>query len=377
MWVWWLLIVIVPVLGSLSEKYEYFYRDGEGLKARRANKIFYIAACALLIFFAGLRSTTGAGVLSIGDTRVYTGLFRTIVKDNVVDFLRSTDFEGDWGFYAFMSLCKQIFHVQEQGLFFICSLLTIGALCFRYYKLNTMSNGLLFFLFITMGLYLGTMNGVRQYLVSALLFLAFPLIEKKKWIPYFIIVVTLSTMHSSALIFILFYFIANRPAWGNVMKGMIVATIILMITYPITGRFVAALLSSGSYSQYSDTILSSGGGSNILRIAVYIAPVILAFRSRERMKYEPHYNIIVNFSVLNMLFMILAFQNWIYARICIYLTPYWLMLFVWDLKYAFTQNSKKLVLIGYGLLCCFFFWYEINIGYGGQIYTSEILGIGR
>ena len=376
MWVWWFLIVCVPLFGALSEQQGKLIYSASGEGRHQPNALLYSVACGLLIFFAGLRSTTGDGVLSIGDTRVYTGLFRTLVKDNILDFFRLTDLSGDWGFYALMTLFRQFFRVDAQGLFFICSFITICALFYRYYTLNLPYVGLRFFLFISLGSYVTAMNGVRQYLVSSILFLAFPLIKGKHWKQYFIIVIILSTMHNSALVFLLLYFIADKPAWGKVMKGMIWATLLLLVTYPITGQFISFLLSGSNYSQYSETILSSGGGANILRIAVYVAPILLAFRYRRLIEGEPYYNIITNFSVLDTLFMILAATNWIYARFCIYLTPFWLIQFTWVLKYAFTKESKRLALYICIILCSIYFWYEMYIAYGGQIYTSTILGIG-
>lgn len=376
MWVWWFLMICVPLLGKLSEQYGGIIEGSDGEIYKKSNALLYFMACGILILFAGLRSTTGAGVLSIGDTQVYTGLFRMLVKDNIFDFFRQTELTGDWGFYALMSLFRQIFRVDAQGLFFICSGITIGSLFYRYYKLNLSNIGLLLFLFISLGSYLSTMNGVRQNFVSGILFLTFPLIKEKRWRLYFIIVIILSTMHNSVLIFLLLYFIADKPAWGKIMKGMIWATLLLLVTYPITGQFISFLLSESNYSQYSETVLSSGGGANILRIAVYVTPILLAFRYRRLIEKEPYYNIITNFSVLNTLFMILAATNWIYARFCIYLTPFWLIQFTWVLKYAFTKESKRLSIYICVILCSIYFWYEMYIAYGGQIYTSTILGIG-
>ena len=161
------------------------------------------------------------------------------------------------------------------------------------------------------------------------------------------------------------------------MKGMIVCTILLVVSYPITGRYISILLAeSDSVAQYSDQIISSGGGANIVRIAVYVLPVLFAFRYRNKMKSEPHYDIIVNIAVLDMLFMILAMENWIYARFCIYFDPFLLIVYLWILKYCFTKESRNFARIVYYGVFLVYFWYQMYIGYGGQIYTSQVLGIG-
>lgn len=371
---WWFLIFSAPVLMKLSEKYGQEYRI-DNVNYSRNNKIFFFCSCFLLIFFAGLRSTTGAGVLSIGDTRVYNSLFQIQVKNNIIEYLRFTDFSGDWGFYALLTIFKQFLGVNEQGLFFICSLITIGLLFLRYYSLDLKDMWLLIFLFIALGSYVSTMNGVRQWFASSILFFSFPLIRKKKWLIYFLIVIVMSTIHNSSIIFIFIYFIADKPAWGKTTKFMVGIILLLFITYPITGNVISEFLQESSYSQYSDTILISGEGSNIIRVAVYVLPIVVAYIYRDNMSKEKYYNIIINLSILDMLFMILALTNWIYARICIFLDPFILIVYIWDIKYAISTDSQKLIKIFGVILGLIYFWYQMYIGYGGQIYTSHILGI--
>lgn len=376
MFIWWAIIVSTVLLGKYIDSKDIYYRDG-GVTLQKGSKVMFWLAVGIMIFFAGLRSVTGAGMMSIGDTRVYNMLFDNIVKNNIVEYIRSTNFEGDWGFYALMSFFRGFFHANNQALFFICSLITLSCLFYRYYKLNFTDKETLFFLFVTFGIYVSTMNGVRQWLASALLFLIFPLIEKRKWIPFFIITLLASMIHSSALIFVILYFFVNRKAWGFTTKGMIVGGIFLVASYPVTGRYISMLLAeSDNFSQYSNQILSVGYGANIFRILIYVLPVIFAFYYRNNMKNEPYYDIIINFAVLDMLFMILASTNWIYARFCIYFDPFLLIVYLWILKYCFTKNSRKLVRILFYSLFLIYFWYQMYIGYGGQIYTSQVLGIG-
>ena len=61
---------------------------------------------------------------------------------------------------------------------------------------------------------------------------------------------------------------------------------------------------------------------------------------------------------------------------CIYFDPFLIILYIWDIKYAVAPNSKKLAKLLYIVCCLAYFWYQMYIGYGGQIYTSQFLGIG-
>ena len=79
MWVWWFVIIITPILAIIAEAKGKRYQMN-GIHYVCSNKTFYFISVAILLFFAGLRSTTGEGNLSIGDTRIYTSLFGTVVK---------------------------------------------------------------------------------------------------------------------------------------------------------------------------------------------------------------------------------------------------------------------------------------------------------
>ena len=373
---WWVIIVSTLLLGKYVDAKGTYYCVNN-VTLQRGSKTAYWLAVGILIFFAGLRSTTGEGVMSIGDTRIYNGLFNTVAKDNVIAFFQTTDFEGDWGFYALISLFRGVLHASNQTLFFICSLITMACLFYRYDKLDMTDKETLFFLFITFGMYISTMNGLRQWLAGAILFLAFPLIQEKRWKLYFPVVILTSLIHSSALIFLPLYFIADCRAWGKATKSMIGGVIFLLVSYPVTGKYISMLVAeSKNFSQYPDVVLSKGGGANIIRIAVYILPLLFAYYYREKMKYEPYYNIIINFSVLSVAFMILASTNWIYARFCIYLDPFLLIVYSWVLKYCFQKNSIELARILFYGVFLIYYWYQMYIGFGGQIYTSRVLGIG-
>ena len=375
MWVWWLIIVFIVWMGTLADKYGK-KQHISNFSTEKASAWYFFMAVAVMVFFAGLRSVDGGGVKSVGDTRMYNILFKTLVKDNIFDFFAETKLESDWGFYALMSLFRQIFLVKEQGLFFICSLIIIGCIMYRFYKLSLGHSDLLFYLYVTLGYYVSSMNGIRQWLVSAILFIAFPLIQKRQTVWFFLIISALSIIHRSVIVFFLLYFVITKPAWGITAKWTIAMILLLLITYPITGKYISQFLEGSTYSQYSYDVVSGSGGTSIIRVITYILPMILAYYFRNDMKREPNYDIVINMATFDMLFMILAVQNWIYARFCIYFEPYLLIVYIWDLKYCFDKRSNKFVYATYIAYGAIWFWYQMYIAFGGQIYTSKVLGIG-
>ena len=275
--VWWMTLISTFVLSWFALKTGKIYRTNTSLVRYRANKIVAIVPCIILIVVAGLRSNVGT------DTGAYISSFKNTIPNNLKDFFLTTDYEGDWGFNLFQTVIKQVFGNNPQCMIFICSFITIGCIFVVFYKYSDCLE-LAVFYFIAAGNYLVTMNGIRQYLVSAILFLAFPLVIKKKWKSYFALVLVLSTMHKSALIFIPLYFVINAKAWGAITKWIFITGVGLLVTYPVSGPIIVEILGESQYGHYGDALMSSGAGANIVRVFVYAVPIVLAYLGKKNEK---------------------------------------------------------------------------------------------
>lgn len=368
MTVWWLTLVITFLLSTLARAYS----KKNNINQYKPNKMLSILACGILIVVSGLRITEG--YMSIGDTSTYSKMFKAL-PINIVEYLSNNNLVNDWGFSLLQVVIKMFITQDVQVYFLICSFITITLIFVVLYKYCGMLE-IGVFTFIAAGNYCVSMNGVRQYLVSAILFFSFPLIYKKNWKLYFPIVLLVSTMHNSALIFIPLYFIINKPAWGIVTKLILGGGVGVYLTYPITGKLILLLLGNSEYgSTYSESLSSAsiGGGANFTRVLLYSVPVGLAYLTRNKIcSKEKYYNIVVNFSALNLIFMLMANTYWIYARYCIYFSLYMIILFCWCLKYSFDNKSKLIAYWYYIFLFCIYFWYEIAVSQG-QIYISNYI----
>lgn len=78
----------------------------------------------------------------------------------------------------------------------------------------------------------------------------------------------------------------------------------------------------------------------------------------------------INTTLLNFLFTLLANKYWIYARMNIYFSLFSIVLLCYVLKYAFTSNSTKLVYYFSILLYFLFYYYEMVISLGMK-YSSQ------
>lgn len=368
MTIWWITLFstyFLCLFARMNGKYRYV----KGERVFRANALFAGMACAILIFVSGFRE-------GVGDTYTYRNLFEK-VPANFISFVKHPTIKEDSGFYAGVAFIKQFISNDSQMILLCLAIITIGLIFFTYYKHTDMIE-MAVFMFITSGCYLVTMNGLRQYLASAILFFCFPMIQKKQWQYYLPIVLICSRIHQSALIFLILYFVVDQPAWGNTTKWILFIGIFLFVTYPVTGPMLADLLGETQYGNYKDALTSNGSGANMMRVVVMAVPVVMSYLGKDFLRgKEKYYNIMVNFSVINLIAILLATKFWIYARFNMYFSVYMIILLIWCIRYLFNEQNEKIVY----LMCmgCYtlYYYFEMHISLGyGPLYHHFIKSIG-
>ncbi|OOR64496.1 EpsG family protein, partial [Bacillus mycoides] len=223
------------------------------------------------------------------------------------------------------------------------------------------------YVYITSGMYLVSMNGIRQYLAAAIVFAATKYIFDGNWKMYALIVLFASTFHQSALVLIPVYFLIRRRAWSGVTFLLLFLAVLIVIGF---NQFTEVLFKAIEDTQYSQYKEFHEGGANILRVAVDSTPLILAYIGKDRLReIFPECDVIVNMALLGTVFMFISTQNWIFARFSIYFGLYQLILIAWVIK-LFTKKDRKLIY--YSILLCYFiyFVYEHIITLG-VIYKSN------
>lgn len=368
--VWWITLFITYMFCLFARGTSKITVLVDGEKIKKPNKIFSFFALLILVLVSGLRS-------GIGDTSTYRWSFE-LIPYGFFDYAKQIILNNtsDGGFSILGAFIKNFISDDSQVYFFILSAITLTLIFQTFYKYcGLLEVGV--FTFITNGAYLVTMNGVRQYLVSSILFASFPLIYKKKFVVYVLLVLLMSTMHASALVFIPLYFLVNLPAWGKGSKILFIGGIISYIFYPITSQVFMLFLSDTQYSHYGDSLLGGDAGSNIIRMFVAVVPIVLSYIFREKIRVrEKYFNIMLNFSILNFIFMMLSSaSSWIFARFCMYFGLYGIILLCWCIKYGWGDKKNKGLIYMIGLtLYALYYYYEMHISLG-QTYASEYITI--
>ncbi|MBJ7994993.1 EpsG family protein [Bacillus mycoides] len=321
----------------------------------KPNQFLILMAALSLILVSGLRN-------NIGDTYFYMHAYN--VTEFNWEYIKNNK---DMGFNIFQMILQK-YTDDPQVMVFITALITNVLIVFILYKYSRLID-LSLYVYITSGMYLVSMNGIRQYLAAAIVFTATKYILEGNWKKYILIVLFASTFHESALILIPIYFLIRRKAWSGTTFSLLFLAVLIVIGFNQFSQIFFAAIGDTQYGHYKDF---HEGGANILRVAVDVVPLILAYSGREKLReIFPKSDYIVNMALLGFIFMLISTQNWIFARFSIYFGLYQLILISWVVK-LFTEKDQKFIY--YAILVCYFvyFVYEHIITLG-IIYKSNFL----
>lgn len=322
----------------------------------KPNKLLISGAFVSMLAISGLRS-------NIGDTFFYKYSYE--LNDFTWEYIFS---QKDIGFGTLQMFLKNYVSEDPQILIFATALITNGIIFIVLYKYSRMIE-LSLYVYITGGLFLVSMNGIRQVLAAAIVFAATKYLINGNWVKYFLVVIVASLFHQSALILLPIYFIVRFKAWSKPTLVLLIFAVLIVIGFD---KFSSLLFSAIEDTQYGHYKNFAEGGANSLRVAVDLVPLLIAYLGREKLrKIFPDSDYIVNMVLLGFVFMMISTQNWIFARFSIYFGLYQLILISWVVK-VFREKDEKIIY--YGIIVCYFlyFFYE-NVLNLNILYKSDFL----
>lgn len=337
------------------------------LLAKKAKSKFFLwLACIIMVCVAGLRH----GFI---DTRAYRQGFVNMDISAVFDwtFFKETD-NSSKGF-ALITATIKAFTNNSQVYLFILSLITIICLFWGIVKhIPNVELGI--FLFVATGCYLGTMNGVRQYLAAAILFFFLPkwLEEKKPWKCLSLILLT-STIHASTLIFIPLYFVARLKVWGKGTWWLLIIGIFVGLFFNTGfGQIIAETLDGTTFERYENMLIAGDTSINIVRVFVNAVPLVLSFVLKEnKEKQTPIYTVMFNMTVINFLVGIFATHMVYFYRLSAYFTPYMIVFLCMEI-YAMPKENDKTLLYSATLIFYFIFFVFTMLSYGDTFFVGYL-----
>lgn len=367
------LIIWVAFFGILSNMVAKPVCVGEDRYEYRTNLFMAILTFSFLIILAGLRS-------GIADTPAYIQNFQDLPNNISEVYKVVSGYEKSRGFYFFAGLIKCFISEDYHVWLFILAVINgfCVAITLKNYSSDFATSALLFILTC----YFSWMfNGLKQFFVATVMFTATGLILKKKFIPYMLLVLFMSTFHNSVLIFIPVYFIVQGEAWN---KRTILFIVFTMLAIVFADQFTSIfndVVENTTYNESMKEIGQTDDGTSIIRILVESIPTIIAFIYRKRIKEisTPIIDLCINMSIMGSGIYVISkilSSGVMIGRLPIYFTMYNLILLPWLIRNLFSKNERRLVY--YVMIVCYFafFYYQIFINWDGFKYISDIFHFG-
>lgn len=322
---------------------------------RDTQTFFFIVGVVIFAYVTGQR-------FAFGDTVAYMDSFSETTT-TVSDVLSNFKLGEEQLFLLIKAFIKQYISTEPRVFIEIVSFITIVPILYFYFN-YTGDLKFAFLLFVLSGCWEHSMNGLRQYLACAIMLMALSLLYKRKWYLYIPIAILVAQIHTSAYIFIVVYFIANKPPWGKFTKIMLAIGLFLLVTYPVTGSFMNNLFVENT--DYGEKYNTSDFTNNInmFRLAVMSVPVVVSFINRKNMigKYK-YYDIVFNMSLLCAMCTLIGLFSAVYARLNLYFEVFNVILLVWNVNDMIKQEKYKW--IKFACICCFiaYFIYQMIFTY--------------
>lgn len=339
-----------------------------GLGQPLPNIVSLILPIVLFVPFSGLRTDTG-------DTAFYIHDFELMPADGKIDIAF-----GKETLYPMIADIVKETSDDAHDLIFITAVISLVPVLVILYKYSHPYD-LSIYLFMATGYFGLSMNGIRQYCAAGILMLGTKYLfsqKKNAIIKYGIIVFIAWMFHESSWIMMFIFIFARRKAWKPSSFMMLFLTlIVLALSGMVMPAFNEALAESdSSYSVYGgDQWNSTEGGSSFIRVIISLVPVVIAYFSRAQIRRIGFIgDVLINIGFVNAALYIISTYNWIYARLAIYTSVYYIMLLSWV---AYNGVQKKDRGLYYTVCVIMYYYYSTFLNYGIVNYISDRYFPGR
>ena len=383
--IFWIMLIWVIAIGFVQPKMSKTTLEGQNTNSEKVSWGYCILLWSVPLFFICMCT-------SFGDKAGYLGSFRS----SPLNFAELESYISTWEksslYYWLQGAVKIIFLKNEYIWYSIIAI--IQAVCvtitLRKYSADFAMS---MFIFTASTLMISWMcNGIRQFIIVAVLFACTDWIIKGKWIRYFLVVlafsgiaplakmigtnhvsVLLGGFHQSALLMIPIFFCIRGKAL-NKRLWIISSIMLLFLAFGLLDGF----LSNTAYGKdLSDKAYQTG--ANPLRLLVSLAPVALVLiRGKDIINNEhpPIIDLAINTSIVTaMLYAVSTLTSGEFiGRLPIYTELYNLILIPWLIEKVYISHNQWIKIGLYAGYIGYFF-YQINIAWATSSYQSSLLGI--
>lgn len=220
----------------------------------------------------------------------------------------------------------KVFSKNSQWLFVISSLMILGLVFLSVIEQKN-EYDMSLYLFIVLGFYFATMNGIRQWLAISLFMYSYKFIIKKDFLRYSVCIIIASLFHISAITLLPFYFIINfivNDKW-KIIISCIFVILFNFINFNYLLEKILFVFAPSFYARYisSGVNLSLNVGSPL---PILLSGGMLAYYMLFNNKYKKNMNVELYERHKHLCFIILLFAiintvNNLFSRYAAYFIP--------------------------------------------------------
>ena len=330
------LMIVSVILAYYSEKYTNEVKQC-GQFYSVLNDRAYLVLAVTLVLFSGLRygyNDTWSYIAAFMNNQGLGPFFANIQDLNLME---------NPLFEFFRSALKEV-TTNRQYVIFIPSAFT--QICFlRFFKRYSENFTFSVFLYIALGTFAFTMGALKQAWAMGIVTLAFPHMEKRQWVRYYLIVFIAMLIHTYAMAYALIPLFRQRP-WK-------------LFTYLFVALLVAVMMNfEGAITAFMDQAEEMGKdlheetifhdhGVNILRVAVYIVTPLISFFFQKWIFPDASQtdHVLIHMSIISFAFMLMGTQSGanMFARMAQYFELGTICCLPRMLKKPFEERSYKLI----------------------------------
>jgi hypothetical protein len=297
----------------------------------------YLLLVTILVLFSGLRT-------SYNDTHNYISIFNNL--SGVASFLSDAENLHPLGNPLFYFCANLLKHMVDHAQVLIFTTSLFAQICFvRFIKRYSSNFVFSIFLYFTLGTFALSMAAMKQIVAMAVLTLAIPYLEKKKWVQYFLLVFVAMLLHTYAMAFAILPLFTGRPWKRFTYVFMITVVIMLMNFQGVVTTFLEQADEAGK--TIADYEVFDNVSVNIFRLAVYAVPPLISLIFQKWIFHDSSNmdHVLVHMSIISLACMIMGTESGanMFGRMGNYFELGTICSLPWMLEKTFDKRSHHLI----------------------------------
>lgn len=290
---WYLFFATVPVMLSLIVSLSY----KKSIKVNDKAKRTFLLWCGIAMFLMIALRNKDVGSNDSNNYYENWELLSGLSFESFKAFTTESNFEA--GYLLFVWVFSRIF---PSGQFvFILSAILFAIAVSRFIYKNSEDPELSFVMFICLGLYTFMAQGLRQSMAMSMCLFAIEFCKKRKFLPFILLVLLATTFHTSAIVFVVTYFIYGFTL--NIRTGIVsVCAAGLLLVF---SRQIAAIGNMIFEREYVGEVETGG----FVAVAIYIIILALAIIFAGKRRKEKDYSFFVFMTMLGAVFYLMRYTE--------------------------------------------------------------------